>query len=223
MEEDTLGGGAVASGAAAERLREAERTLHARLLAGDPTAPSDLAAEYLAPLVVRLARSNRHADPHLVETVATDVVLATAEHPERYQPDRSSLGKYLHMAARGDLRNAFKSASRRAARERSMDPVELVALEGNSLQDDADPAEIVAARGSLDPALLAAVRAAFDAQEWQVVQLMVVDDVRDTNVYARLLGIEHLPPEQRKREVKRVKDRLNKRLRRLAPRIRSDG
>jgi RNA polymerase sigma-70 factor (ECF subfamily) len=223
MEEDTLGGGAVASGAAVERLREAERALHARLLAGDPTAPSDLAAAYLPPLVARLARTNPQADPHLVETIATDVVLATAEHPERYQPDRGSLGNYLHMAARGDLLNAFKRDSRRAARERPMDPVELAALEGNSLQDDADPAEIVAARESVDPALLALVRDNFSVRDRQIVELMVVDEVRDTNVYARLLGIEHLPPEQRKREVKRVKDRLIKRLRRLAPRIRSDG
>ena len=85
---------------------EAERALHARLLAGDPFAPSALADAYLAPLVARLARAYPREDPHLVETAAIDAVLDTAEHPARYDPARGSLGTYLWVAAKGDLRNA---------------------------------------------------------------------------------------------------------------------
>jgi hypothetical protein len=38
------------------------------------------------------------------------------------------------------------------------------------------------------------------------------EGVRSTHVYAQVLGIAHLPAEQQKREVKRAKDRLDKRL-----------
>jgi RNA polymerase sigma-70 factor, ECF subfamily len=210
------------SGSAPRPDREAERALHARLLAGDVVASADLAEAYLPPLVARLARAFPHLDGDVVETIATDVVLATAEHSERYQPDRGPLGAYLLMAARGDLRNAFQSAARRRAREVVVGPVELAAAERNLVRDDADLADVLAGHEPLDPALLALLAETFDDQERRVVEL-VMDGERDTDVYARLLELDHLPPGERRREVKRVKDRLQKRLRRLAPRIQRDG
>ena len=210
---------------------EAERALHARLLAGDSFAPSELADAYLAPLVARLARAYAWVDPHLVETAAIDAVLDTAEHPDRYDPARGSLGTYLWVAAKGDLRNARQKEGRRAAHQAPLEAaapgatpsVELRRAARNlSTEARDDPAELVARGERLDPTLLATVRAAFDTQEWAVVALML-DGEKRTTEYARLLGLGHLPAREQAREVKRVKDRLKKRLRRLAPQVKRDG
>ncbi len=93
-----------------------ERDLHRRLLAGNPAAPSVLAAAYLEPLTIRLRRRFPRVDPHLVETAAIDSVLNLAERPERYKPARSGLFAYLYMDASGDLRNALKSERRHEVR-----------------------------------------------------------------------------------------------------------
>jgi hypothetical protein len=66
------------------------------------------------------------------------------------------------------------------------------------------------------------MRGACDAVEWKVVQLMA-DGERRSPTYAALLGLGHLPAAEQAREVKRVKDRLQKRLRRLARRVLGDG
>jgi RNA polymerase sigma-70 factor (ECF subfamily) len=201
---------------------EADRALHARLLAGDVLASAELAETYLAPLVARLLRHHPHDDPHLVETAAIDAVLATAEHPERYNPARGSLATYLWIAARGDLRNARQSAWRRAAHHTPLDVVEIGPAARNLATGADDPADVAARRRDRDPGLVATARAAFDAREWAVVELMIDGERRPTADYARLLGLEHLPAPDRAREVKRVKDRLEKRLRRLAPRVKRD-
>ncbi len=205
-----------------EGNRAAERALHARLLAGDATAPADLVEQYLPFLVARLTRRFPRVDPQEVESAAVQTLFKTAQQPQRYQPDRARLDAYLYMDARGDVLNALESARRRAAREQPMGPVELIAAARNLSREGDDPAEIVLGGERVDPSLLDLLREVFADQEWEVVRLMI-DDERDTRVYARLLGLEHLPPAEQRRAVKRVKDRLDKRLRRLAQRIRSDG
>ena len=149
--------------------------------------------------------------------------IRTAEHPEHYDPARLGLGSYLGMAARGDLKNALQKASRRGAHQAPLEAVELGGVARNPFTEDADdPAEPVAGGGTTTPALLAVVHAAFQPQERAVLALML-DGERRTAVYARLLGLEHRSTTDQAREVKRVKDRFDKRLRRLAPRVDRHG
>ena len=84
-----------------------------------------------------------------------------------------------------------------------------------------DPAHEVLRAQAVPPDLLALVRSSFDTSEWQVVQLML-DGERRTSVYAAALGLTQLAELDRVRTVKRVKDRLQKRLQRLASRIERD-
>jgi len=46
---------------------------------------------------------------------------------------------------------------------------------------------------------------------------MMLEKLRPTAAYARILGIEDLPPAEQRRRVKREKDRLGKRLERARP------
>ena len=199
-----------------------ERELHARLLAGDETAPSDLARAYLGPLTTWLSRAFPREDSHLIESVVIDLISALAKAPARYDPERGSLSGYLRMAARGDMQNALRSEQRRTRRQLPLEDVELSQAAGKLLVGSPrDPADVVADRDTIDPATVGRLRAGFDDVEWEVVQLMGEGE-RRTSVFARVLGLEALPPAEQERAVKRVKDRLKKRLQRRWPQVRGD-
>src|SRR5947207_14138241 len=84
--------------------RDRDLGLQARPLQGEPTAPSDLVVEYLAPLVEALHRGfPRIHDDALLEEAASDLLFKLGEHPEQYDPERRSLRGYLLMAARRDV------------------------------------------------------------------------------------------------------------------------
>lgn len=187
--------------------RAAQRELHARLLAGDTNATSELAHAFLPWLSERLARRFRRADPHLLDSIAIDCVLRLCEQPARYDPARGSLDHYLLMDAEGDVRNALNSQARRAARMVSLETVELRTAAGN-IQQGADEPE------DENLASLVAEVAGSDPRERAVLELML-DGERRTRPYVEVLGLHGLPPDEQRREVKRWKDRLKKRLRRL--------
>lgn len=189
------------------------RALHARLLRGEPTAPSDLATVYLQPLVDWLHRTFRREDEALLETVAIELILKVGRAPDRYDPDRSALSAYLRMAARRDVQNALQRERRRTARQISLDDVELSAPARNREWASAsDPADAVIE--AFDRERLLALREHFSAQDWEVV-LLRIERERRTERYAAVLGLRDRPPIEQEREVKRVKDRVMKRLRRL--------
>lgn len=200
--------------------RDDDRALRARLLRRDPLAPSDLAVAHLEPLVEWLGRAfPRRAfpsmDPDLLRIAATDLILDLAETPERYDPDRGDLPAYLRMAAKGDVLNALKREGRRAGRQVPLEDVELSGWARNSLvEGPPDPAEVVAGATRIDPETMTTIRGHFDDVEWEVVQLMGERE-RRTSRFALVLGLADWPEIEQRREVKKVKDRLQKRLRRL--------
>lgn len=202
---------------------EGDRALHARLLRRDLSAPSDLVQAHLEPLVRWLRARYPRADDDLLQDVAVDLLLSLAERPEQYDPDRAPLQRYLRMAARRDVQNALRGERRRSRLLVRVQHVELAGPTGKRPVESAeDPAEMVARSEPLSPRTLALVRSAFDDAEWEIVQLML-DGERRTGPYAALLGLAERPPQEQARQVKRVKDRLLKRLQRLAPQVRRDG
>lgn len=209
---------------AGEEVRSSDRVLHRRLLQGDPLASSDLAVAYLEPLVRYLRSAFRTVSPEIVETVADDLILSLAEKPAQYDPTKLSLTGYLWMAAHRDVSNALRSAKRRAAHEVSLDAdVELARRLGNTVQDDFLHVVADADQTQRDAhALLTAARQHFDDREWAVVELML-DGERRTAVYARLLGLDERDTLEQAREVKRVKDRMQKRLQRLGAKVLERG
>ena len=63
--------------------------------------------------------------------------------------------------------------------------------------------------------MYAKLRAAFPEERDRKVIHLMLENVRDTPTYAAVLEIADLSPEEQATEVKRVKDRLKKRMRRL--------
>jgi DNA-directed RNA polymerase specialized sigma24 family protein len=191
--------------------------IHARLAAGEPVAPSDLAHAFLDPLAVSLARSNPGLDPHLCDEAAEDAILALIKNPRSYDPERAALDVYLRMSARGDLRNILEREKRHRARSFPIDPVALPAAPRNQTLEHADPAAVVVLAEELARRAAAleaeAAPAGLTPAEMQVLTMMRQGE-RATTAFARALGVDHLPSAEQRREVKRAKDRITKRLKR---------
>jgi RNA polymerase sigma factor (sigma-70 family) len=191
--------------------------IHTRLCRGDPVASADLAESFLDPLATWLQRRNPGIDPHLCDQAAEDAILALIENPRSFNADRGALDAYLRMSARGDLRNLLAKEGRHRSRRAGIEAVELSAADRNYLQEITDPASIIEhAEDQETPKfhrIPENVRASLNREEEAVLMLMAQGE-RKTEAYGRILGILHLPQETQRREVKRVKDRLKRRLER---------
>jgi hypothetical protein len=193
--------------------------LHNNLLAGDPTAPAQIAEAYLPLLVARLARMFPHLpDPAFVEDAVHTALINYFGNPQSYNPQKLSLLSYLLMAARGDLLNLIdREQHRYTKRQIPLDVVELGTVDSEHWIDkEADPAN-----RDLDPdefeARLAGVLP--DPRDRAIAHLMM-DDVRSTMEYAYVLEAANLPLPEQRALVKRHKDRIIKRLQRARIRTR---
>lgn len=186
-----------------------EYDFHQRILArDDPVAFAALAERLYNPLVQDVrGRAGPHADPALVEEAVGEALLDYHDHPERYIPNRASLRSYLVMAAYRDFQNA-------SAKERRVTGHQV------SLSDPAfQVQEIVESQATIDSQL-------HEEELWQRIDqvfpdpterrivMLILNKTRSPEPYAQVLGLCDLPYEERIREVRRVKYRITKRLRR---------
>lgn len=187
---------------------EAVTTLFQRLCVGDRLAQLELIDAVLDPLVGHLRRWRRDADEHACMTAAEDAVLSLIRNPAIYDPTKRGLMGFLKMAAQGDLRNELAKEQKHHTNRENRDCVELPESSGNT-----PPDELAGDLPSFDDPNIAAEVASFTATEREVLRLMR-DGEKRTAAFAAVLGIEHLPAEDQAGEVKRVKDRIIKRLQR---------
>ena len=187
----------------------------------DPTAFAELCEVALPHLVSFLQASFPQCDPALCQMTATDLLLSYHGGPDQYDPRQLGLFAYLRMAARRDLLNALDKQRRRERRLVSLDDpaVEVGAGDRNSLLDAV--VAYVWLQAYTDPPrdeIIKRLRGRLSAVEEQVLLLML-GGVRDAGHFAQILRIEHLDEEQQRREVKRVKDRLAKKVQRFGRQI----
>ncbi len=194
---------------------------HQRILQHDITAFAELCERALPHLVTFLRQHFPQSDFHLHETAAIDCLLNYQMRPGQYHPDQLSLFAYLRMAARGDLLNLIEKNKRKARRLVDIDDptIQSQIPAQNSPDDEPAMQDWLAERTSM-PA--AEIRKAFHAElndtDRQILQLMLAG-VRETAVYADIMGITHLDVAEQKRAVKRAKDRVNKKAWRFGKRI----
>jgi len=198
-------------------LQEQALGVHRRLLAGDPTASADAATLLLDPLVNRLnARWPLLAQTDACYDVAVEVVSMYLVAPTRYDPVRSSLLGWLTMQAHGDLLNDHASPSKRFERSwlvESCLPADPDTRQPPTVGDIATFDVLPDVDGSQ---LFHTVREAFpDIRDRQLIWLMCVEGSRSTEEAARVLGLDGLPSPGLTAEVRRHKDRVMRRLRRL--------
>ena len=182
--------------------------IHDRLLAGDETASSSLVLE-IGPRVEGVVAS-RHPEWRGTDELHDAVVDALFDHiryPRKFNQSKGTLLAYLSMAANRDLLNRMPAASRRMNIMLPLEEVvELADLPRNVLMKD-DEGEDSGRPPSLPPEL------ELDEKELKVFRLMGQGE-RSTEVFADALGLGDLPLSETRKEVKRFKDRLKKRIER---------
>jgi hypothetical protein len=200
-----------------EPEKEWQDRIHQRMLQLDATAFAELCQVALPHLTTFLERAFPQQRSHMRDTVAVDLLLSYQNRPEQYDPDKLSLFAYLRMAVKQDMLNAIDSRQRRERRLINFDQtaVELWLSRRNNICKDLRIDEWWEKRtDSSFEDILIALRAELTPTDEQVLLLML-EGTRDSQPYAEVMGISHLEIGEQRREVKRAKDRLKKRLKRL--------
>lgn len=199
--------------------------IHERIAARHRTAFAELCERVLDSLLSALRVTfASFAEDSLLESALHDALLDYAKHPDSYDPSRGALLPYLRMKARDDVRNELAKRRRRLRRIEAFDDrsVDLIDPDGYIEQEYFDLGDWIAEYTDLTlEMVVAGLREELDETEMSAFMLML-DGVRETEQYASLLGAEHLDVETQRREVKRLKDRIKKRVERYGKRIRRD-
>ena len=195
-------------------LNEQVLTLHIRIMSGDVTAFSELAELVLPVLTHRLSKKYPAIfDPHLIDTAVVDALFNYSNHPDTYKPQKLSFLSFLLMSANGDLLNYLKPKSTERNSVQLNEDVELrdgyaeIPVEGSVAVDDTNVEEEVFARLSPVDAKLHELFP--DPRDQNLVALMM-DGVRETEEYAKVLGVDHLSISEQQKIVKNHKDRIKK-------------
>lgn len=186
------------------------RELHDRLLAGDPTAPSDLftmAAPDLANVVG--SRYPRHRNTDELHDSVIDALMAYIHRPDAYDSSRAGLRGYLILAARRDLQNTLKKRELRTRLQDLSDDVELQAARRKEAVGEPTLEDLLASGQ-----LVARARVHLPDPADQRVLDLLIDGERRTEAFAHALSIAALPSEEQRVAVKRCKDRIKVLLRR---------
>jgi len=200
--------------------RDEDLALHRRLLDRHPVAPSQIADTFLAPLIDWLSTRNPRIEQHLLHDAAHDTLVSLIKNPTTFDPGRQKgehpLFSFLKMSAQRDLQNLLEKETRHRSR---IVPLTLVedSADGRKYLGREDPS-LAAVQFQEDVAdanttILANVRDGLAESELRALDLMLQGE-RKTAPFAQALGIEHLPKEEQAAAVKKVKDKLKKRLER---------
>ncbi len=205
------------SSAPQEPAADAAGRWHQQLLQADPVASAEVAEAYFPLVIDWLASVAPKADPQAREEAAGTAVLDFIKNPAAYRPAKLELGAYLRMAALRDLQNVLRRERRHQRNRRGWNLVEQAADGGKYLGRDDDPSLRLQIAEAESRAIPDRVLQGLNDAERRVLELMLRRE-RRTAAFAAALGITDLPVEEQRREVKRVKDRLGKRVQRAEAR-----
>ena len=187
--------------------------LHQLALDGEAEATEHLFAQLL-PLVERHLRAQRlyGIRDDLVHDAAVDALLDYAVDPRRFDSARGSLRGFIQLAARRNLLNALQSERRGAARR--------AALASEPRAGRTYPpsrSDYLDTLSEISPVLKE-----FTPAELRVFGLWLTDE-RDTEAFSRILSISDLSTADQRVFVRRVKERLIRRIQRWVAGRRNRG
>jgi DNA-directed RNA polymerase specialized sigma24 family protein len=185
--------------------QEAISRWHRALLETGDGVREEVAAWALPRVTAILQRSFRSTDWAIVEEAAEEAILRYLNRPVIWEPSRSGLLTFLAVVARKRLLTRLGAEKRRVRHEQAFAGTQ-PASTGPLRDPDAQ-----AMLGSLGNQI-----ARTPAERRFLAALL--EGERRTAEYARILGITQLPVDQQRHEVKRLRDRLLKRARRMMPR-----
>lgn len=194
---------------------------HLRILQQDPIAFAELCERALPHLVSFLRAQFPQQETHMHEMMAIDCLLDFHGKPQQYDPGRLSLFAYLRMASRRDMLNAIDKKQRHEQRLSSLDDltIDLQLTDQERPWEQSELDDWLRQHTDLSFAeILESLADSLTSTDKQVL-LLVLDGERRSELFAEVLGISHLGIYEQRREVKRAKDRLAKKLRRFGERL----
>jgi hypothetical protein len=196
--------------------QEDELALHKRLVDGDVTAPAEIATVFIDGLIKLLIDRNSWRVPEeLCVEAAEDAWIALVKNPGSFKAEKGKrLGDYLCMSAQGDLRNRLRDEGRK--RGKNLEAVQLSVNERKCLDTTDDPSLRLRIQEEVEQVREWVIPIASDGLsdgESRVLDLIIQGE-RKTTVYAKALGIDHLPKKEKTAEVNRVKNKIKKRIKR---------
>ena len=199
-------------------------TLHEQMLAGDPTLLADIARLVLESLIAQLRHEFREVDDHLLQEKAADALLEYGKDPSQANAKAGAgVMGFLVMRAKSRVISGIRKERRReqaegrfahglGATKAAGNPVELRLVRGEHHSEG--PSDTVSApsleleeRLEIEARVQDVLAGAQSKIDQQILRMML-DGVRATPEYARVLGIEDRPVEEQRRIVKQHKDRL---------------
>ena len=189
------GGGATEAGAL--------RDLHLRLVSGDDAAADRMFAVLVPRLHRALSARFQHVPWDWRHDAAVDALLDYLRNPRRFDPARGvPLTKWLECPARRNLLNRLTLEQRRTFYETNVPHSTLEAYPVPTPDREPDLGNY-----------LRLMFPDWTGAEYAALRLWMCGE-RHTSVFARLVGAAGLPPREQRAIVKRLKDKLFKRLRR---------
>jgi RNA polymerase sigma-70 factor (ECF subfamily) len=184
---------------------------HRRLCEGDRTASEELAELLLGPLIEALSHRFPDTDEQTIWDGVVDAFLDYAARPCQFNVGRGvPLDGFLRMASRRNVTNALRGEARRRVRQATAAADYLAVVELDPTAENLLQQEEARRLQRQQEDWMKHLRDLKDQQIWA----MRLRGERRTEAFAEVLGISHLPIEAQRREVKRVKDRIDKVLRR---------
>ena len=194
-----------------------EIELHKLIQSGDDLAFAKLCDTYLEPTIKKIQHFNwkiHLKDSSLITEVVIDSFYDYLYNPEKFNPEKQTLEKFLVIDAEGDLKNAWAKKKRHRAKfEVIKNGVEFGEQFGNSetgkIRNLNTPSQILIEKES-DKILNVELKKHFDSERDIEMANLILARERDTSVYAAVLEITDLNFEEQQLEVKRNKDRIKK-------------
>lgn len=190
-----------------------EREIHTLILSKDELAFAKFCDAYYELIFNKVEAFNRliaNEDETLIADIVTDVFLNYFKNPERYDPEKQTLEKFLVMDAEGDLKNAW--AKRKRQNKKFAKSVELDNENGNSIINDNElftPYDNLIHKEAAEE-LDNKLKELFKDETDIIIAHLMLSGERSSAEYARVLRIEHLDKDNQRLEVKKQKDRIDK-------------
>jgi RNA polymerase sigma-70 factor (ECF subfamily) len=194
-------------------LKELGERFHARLIAGDKLVTAEI-SEVFFPALCESAERKFHylSDHHIVTVAAEEAFLAYLNHPEKFDPQKGSLIGYLFLAARLNVIDRLRTSKKNTV---GLDPSILEHMVEGPITN---PETMLITEESAhfapsSPAMRRMFSVVTDPVDHEVVKLLMEGE-RKTEVFAKVMGILHLPLLEQQEQVNLRKDRLKTALRR---------
>lgn len=197
--------------AVSDENRNIWNDLHNRLISGDVTVTAEIAELFLPLLIKKLNSIYQNIDdPHLIDSAVIDTLMDYLSKPNQFDPDRGNLFSYLILKSKSDLLNSLNPKRIDQIR---VDLTEIVELDSDStvysveLIDEMSVEELIT--NDLSPVWNSLSNIIPDSIDQEILKLMM-NGIRETDVFAELIGIQGLSEDERTRIVKQHKDRIKK-------------